>query len=301
MASQRDTRTAFYGVDGRADQNGPAFRRSLVGAGPLEVSTDHWIAAALRHRMPPAVRDRVGVSMRLVVYLVLPELALADDLCQGRCLPFYPLCSWLEQLFDRLVRDGLPFEEQADEQSARSLIGQYIAQLPTTQRTLSLADVQVVGPPANWVGHTTPSMVIGQERDNRALADLLCLLPGCFSVASHTDDFDVCSNLMVPERQAASAAPVQALHAATFMRKRLLEHPNPQLQYFVPFNTIVAEIMRRLEPTESERFVPLFDACHLAACVRTLLEHCRNQLPHQGQSCAELWRRSRLASEWRAQ
>ena len=270
-AAASDAAWTFHALAGNAGTNSAAFLASLVEDGPLLVRPQHWLARVLRSTLPSAHAGHVRVSFRLVVYVVLRGVTLATDLQSATCLPFFPLVVWLQQLFQRVVAAGIPFDEVADAVAARRVFEAYVARLPEAERVLSRADVYHVAaavagtrtaaqPQGSWLTAATPRMLVGAMSDNSAIVDLLTLLPGCFSITARDAEYDGALALMVPPAHQSAPPLVQAQHAAAALRKALAENPSDSLRSLVPFAGIVAELLRRLENTESERFVPLFDA-----------------------------------------
>ncbi|KAL1511505.1 hypothetical protein AB1Y20_006302 [Prymnesium parvum] len=146
----------FGGVAGDHRKLDAAFRKSLVGEGPLSVDPVHWMLTVLPSLSPTAV------TMRLLVFVFLPAFAFADDLDQevGSVL-FYPAPNIaFSRLLHRLVKEGISAEPVPDARSLpRSMRrpGQLSPEPPSPgrrSRTLSpvphAARLSPTPPPRRW-------------------------------------------------------------------------------------------------------------------------------------------------------
>ena len=247
---------------GRAHPPSAAFFTSMTGPANMLAAANHWLGAVLGHRLErtsPPMTDAFLVPGRLVVYIFLPWM-LMDSTSDNLTLPFFPLPSAVAKFLYRLIKAGMPSEKVVDERAARELVGLWAAQLPRTKRTFDAASfVQVATAADNHLMHITPPMARTTGDSNQEVATLLCLLQQGFADAyTTTAAFTAYCSMLIPIGVPVGAPPALiAIRTCGHVRSTT---PDAPLDIYVPFNEVLSELTRRHEPTESDRFRPLFNA-----------------------------------------
>ena len=252
----------WRGTAGDSDANNVAFRNSLLGPGPLTVSTNHWLAVVLASQLPPALANRVAVTMRLTIFVFLPAIRLAPSSLQT-LLPYYPLLKRMGKFLQALLDAGMPFDELPSATEARACVLVWAAKLSDAARLFNDSHLCQIGPPADWLGATTAALVTGSDTNHARMADLLCLLVDWMTTAGQAGaDYADRVSLLIPAAARLLAAGQQAVRTIAHFRKRHAGAINPLLVRLVPYADVGDELDRMLEPAEADRFAPLFDARH---------------------------------------
>mmetsp|Transcript_22556 Transcript_22556/g.48721 ORF Transcript_22556/g.48721 Transcript_22556/m.48721 type:complete len:121 (-) Transcript_22556:196-558(-) len=99
---------------------------------------------------------------------------------------------------------------------------------------------------------------MGHDASNARLLDFVLSIPDAFSVAHHAQPAHAQALRLLSNGAAAGAEAITAVMAVRRMAST--DFRNERLRKFVPYNSILSELMRRMEPDASSRFASLFDA-----------------------------------------
>ena len=149
-----------YGTAGNSRTLNPAFLASLGDEGPLAIAGDHMVAKMLPNMPRLAVGNARQFDLRRAFFTVVANMEIADDL-RASHIAWFPLASELTATFEALDRVGMPTDRLDDEVALRARIAEYMPSLAPAERTLTLAKVHVLTPPANWVGQVNTGFLVG--------------------------------------------------------------------------------------------------------------------------------------------
>ena len=263
-----DARAFFrYTVAG----NDGAKRSSLTADGPLLVASEHWLSVVLGPVLPPPLAngDR-SVSMRMSLYIVEEEL-LFDDAVQRMCPSWSIRTAKLSTLMLAAVEAGLdwtPVVSTSLEHGAamaKARITSVIKSLPFDVRAVTAADV--LGPPAGlhlgnfWQAMSCRLLFQAGDSNNAMWVQFRCSFAYCFDGAElQGPEFGALEAMMQPLCGASFPALPPAAQAAMVARTLRRTRAPPELLFFVHASACILELDRRAEPSESARFLPLFES-----------------------------------------
>ena len=136
------------------------------------------------------------------------------------------------------------------------------ASLSVSERTFDDLDLRSTYLAGCWLSALTPAFVRGDDQSNAAVAQFLHILPDsymssdCISHAARPRLIAALAMIMPAEVSPASTAFLKAVRAAKFVA---LTNSEPPLDSFVEYDDIVAELNRRLQPTNEARFSPILN------------------------------------------
>ena len=248
-----------------------AKRASLTADGPLLVAAQHWFSKVLGPVLPPpAANGDYTVSVRLAHYIVEEEL-IFDDVVQRLCPSWSIRTVKLSALLLAAVEAGLdwtPVESQSLEHGAaiaKARVSAVIKSLPVASRTVASTDVLAL-PAGSQLGNfweALSSRLLFQSGDsnNAMWVQLRCTFAYCFDLAElQGPHFAALESMMAPLCGASFQALPAAAQAAMVVRMLRRTRAPPELLLFVPAEACIMELVRRAEPSESARFLPLFES-----------------------------------------
>ena len=235
------------------------FLNSLTGDGVMWAAATFWLALVIPHCLS-SVSSPAGmydVSMRLMIYVFLGAMILADDL-DRLPLPYFPLPSAFAKLIFRLVKAGMPGEKLKDARAARALVLVYAGKLTSDKRTFARADfvsVNLTSP--CYLSLITAQALRGGAPDNERVATfLLCLHDWMTTAEEASPSFQSMLDMLLPETLAGTASlGIKALKATAHIRSTT---PDPPLDMYVVYQENLFDLSRRQDDMQG-RFAPLFE------------------------------------------
>ena len=259
--AKNDDKFRFYATAGTLKPPNAAYRNSLGGPGIVVIRADHFWAASYGKHLTPIVGGSFQVSLRELAYVHMPHLVLSAAL-SAMPLPWYFELSWLATHLWRLHRVGMVAKEFDTLEELRDYVASFCSQLPAKHQLLDTGDVHAV-PATSWLAQTCASMLVGHDRGLSRLVDFLAVIPDAYAGASHANPAHQQALSLLASGAAAGNEAVFSVMA--LRRMASTDYSNEALRKFIPYDGILAEVMRRLEPSASARFAALFDRHHSSA------------------------------------
>ena len=247
-AARSDDKFRFYATAGTLKPPNAAFRNSLGGQGIVVIRAAHFWAASYGKHLTPVVGGSFKISLRELAFVHLPHLNLTSAL-SAMPLPWYFELSWLATHLWRLDRAGMVAKEFDSLVAMRDYVASFCALLPDKHQLLDEGKVFAV-PATTWLAQACASMLVGHDNGLSRLVDFLAVIPDVYAVAHHASP----AHQQALTLLATGAAPGNEAVFAVMALRRMAstDYSNEALRKFIPFNGVLAEIMRRLERGETD-------------------------------------------------
>ena len=254
----------FWGTAGNCETVDDAFLGTLAGDGILRVEATHWLHLVMPTSLATVVVGGVTfylVPLRLLSFLFVPAVhftAAADAVS----LPFFCLPLSISRFLVRLLNGGMDGSQCTDWTQVRDRICSASASLPIAGRTFDAVDLRSTHLVGCWLSAVTPALIKGASQSNAPVAQFLHILPDSYissegRMRTARPRLKAAMSIIMPaDVPPASPDTLKAVRAAKFVA---LTNSEPPLDSFVEYDDIVAELNRRLQPTNEARLSPIFN------------------------------------------
>ena len=244
------------GTVGNSTTCDAAFKASMSGQAMLAVDEEHIFATIAKGLLPEPAGGRVLIPYRLIVYLTYDHLVFAPAVLDRHMLWYIKTARW-SQLCRDLANAGFDASPAESSIAARVSLNAAIAALPEAQRLISLANTVLVAPPATatWMVGATGRRANGIQQTNRPISEFVRLVADCFVENNHGGDFEAALELLVPASAENAKDGAKAIKTLAHVTS---SNPDASFDVWVEDAEMLAELERRSQPTQDERFLLLF-------------------------------------------
>ena len=240
---------------------------TMKAEGIFLLHKDHLLAGALPDCMSFNVgnANQVGVSMHLLTFLSVPFFKFSFEALDqhiGWALSAPRLSKW----FASLKKADLDWSPTSPE-TLRKRISTCLPSIPADELKIVLTDYILISgalpdcDSGSFYDHVYGRQLMRKSEDASLLAEAKLLMPCHYRKEDRqAHPFDECIQQVLSLLRAGTAAQSEKAQAAEFVRMLRATRSSPGFEIYVEFEDAAEEIARRLAPTESERFAPLFDS-----------------------------------------